>query len=73
MILEPDADNPIELRLLDVENALIMTDRSALSRDGIHYNTEQGSQWINDAFHRRQKVRTMVNPVARGSPAGSVR
>ena len=36
-------NNPGELRLLDLENI-------ALTRDGIHFNTQQGRHWINDVF-----------------------
>ena len=78
MIRNLTAENPNELRLMDVQNALRMVDHSALTRDGIHFNTQQGIEWINDPFQTRieeieAEVRTMVNPVARGSPAGRVR
>ena len=43
-------NNPGELRLLDLENMLRMTDHIALTRDGIHFNTQQGRHWINDVF-----------------------
>ena len=33
--------NPSELRLMDLENTLQMTDHLALTRDGIHFNTAQ--------------------------------
>ena len=42
--------NPGELRLLDLENMLRMIDHIALTRDGIHFNTQQGRHWINDVF-----------------------
>ena len=63
---------------MDVENTLRMVDHGALAMDGIHFNTQPGVQWINDAFQSRieeteAEVRTMVNPVTRGSPAGRVR
>ena len=45
--------NPGELRLMDLENTLRMTDHLALTRDGIHLNTLQGRRWINDAFQTR--------------------
>ena len=35
-------NNPGELRLLDLENMLRMIDHIALTRDGIHFNTQQG-------------------------------
>ena len=43
-------NNPGELRLLDRENMLRMIDHNALTRDGIHFNTQQGRHWINDVF-----------------------
>ena len=45
--------NPGELRLLDLENTLLMPDHLALTRDGIHFNTLQVRRWINDAFQTR--------------------
>ena len=42
--------NPGELRLLDLESMLRMIDHIALTRDGIHFNTQQGRHWINDVF-----------------------
>ena len=42
--------NPSELRLMDRENMLRMIDHRALTRDGIHFNTQQGRRWINDVF-----------------------
>ena len=42
--------NSGELRLLDLENMLRMIDHLALTRDGIHFNTQQGRRWINDVF-----------------------
>ena len=33
--------NPSELRLIDLENMLRMIDHLALTRDGIHFNTQQ--------------------------------
>ena len=41
--------NPGELRLMDLENMLRMIDHLALTRDGIHFNTQQGRRWINDS------------------------
>ena len=43
-------NNRGELRLLDLENMLRMIDHIALTRDGIHFNTQQGRHWINDVF-----------------------
>ena len=70
-------ENPSELRLMDVEDAMRVVDHGALTRDGIHFNTHPGIQWINDTFQTRieemeAELRTMVYPVARGSPAGRV-
>ena len=36
-------NNPSELRLMILENMLRMTDHLALTRDGIIFNTQQGS------------------------------
>ena len=78
MIRNLTAENPNELRLMDVERALRMVDHGALPRDCIHFNTQPGIHWINDAFQTKieemeAELRTMVNPVTRGSPAGRVR
>ena len=78
MIRDLTAENPNELRLMDVESALGMVDHSALTRDGIHFNTQSLIQRINNAFQSRieemdAELRTMINPVARGSSAGRVR
>ena len=43
-------NNPGQLRLLDLENILRMIDHIALTRNAIHFNTQQGRHWINDAF-----------------------
>ena len=40
MIRNLTAENPNELRLMDVESALRMVDHGALTRDGIHFNTQ---------------------------------
>ena len=45
--------NPCELRLMDLENTLRMTDHLALTRDGMHFNTLQRRRWTNDAFQTR--------------------
>ena len=42
--------NPGELRLLDLENTLRMIDHIALTRDGIHFNTQRGRHRMNDVF-----------------------
>ena len=43
-------NNPGELRLLDLENMLRLTDHIALTKDGVHFNTQRGRHWINDVF-----------------------
>ena len=43
-------NNPGELRLLDLENMLRMTDHIELTRDGVHFNSQRGRHWINDVF-----------------------
>ena len=55
--------NPAELRLMDLENMLRMIDHLALTRYGIHFNTQQGRRWINDVFQTQlrevdQELRT---------------
>ena len=63
MIRSLVVSNPSELRLMDLENMLRMTDHLALTRDGIHFNTHQGRRWINDVFQTQieemeQELRT---------------
>ena len=75
MVRNLTAENPSELRLMDVESALRMVDNGALTKDSLDFNTKPGIQWMSDAFQTRieeveTELRTMVNPVARGSPAG---
>ena len=50
-------NNPGELRLLDIENTLRMIDHVALTKDGIHFNTQRGRHWMNDIF--QTKLREM--------------
>ena len=69
--------NPSELRLMDLENMLRMIDHLALTRDGIHFNTQQGRRWINDVFQTQlreveQELRT-INSLARTSSTGGGR
>ena len=69
--------NPGELRLLDLENMLRMIDHLALTRDGIHFNTQQGRRWINDVFQTQlreveQELRT-TNSLAWTSLTGGGR
>ena len=42
MICNLVRSNPGELRLMDLEDTLRMTDQLALTRDGIHFNTLLG-------------------------------
>ena len=69
--------NPGELRLMDLENMLRMFDHLALTRDGIHFNTQQGRRWINDVFQTQlreveQELKT-TNSLARTSSTGGGR
>ena len=69
--------NPGELRLMDLENMLRMIDHLALTRDGIHFNTQQGRRWINDVFQTQlreveQELRT-TNSMAWTSSTGGGR
>ena len=55
--------NPSELRLKDLENILRLIDHLALTRDWIHFNTQQGRRWRNDDFQTQirkmeQELRT---------------
>ena len=45
--------NPSELRLMDLENTLRMTDYLPLTKDGIHFNTPQGRRCFNDVFQTK--------------------
>ena len=70
-------NNPIELRLMDLENMLRMIDHLALTRDGIHFNTQPGRRRINDVFQAQimevvQELRTN-NSLARTSSTGGSR
>ena len=56
-------NNPGELRLLDLENMLRMTDHIALTKDGVHFNTQRGRHWINDV------VQTQLREVEQESRA----
>ena len=69
--------NPSELRLLDLEITLRMTDHLALTRDGIHFNTLPGRRRINDVFQTQieemeQELRT-TDSLARTSSTGGGR
>ena len=77
MVRNLNRSNPGELRLMDLENTLRMTDHLAHTRDGIHFNTLQGRRWINDAFQTRVEemegeLRT-TDALARTSLTGRVR
>ena len=67
--------NPSELRLVDLENTLRMTDHLALIRDGIHFDTLQGRRWINGVFQTqietiKKELRT-TDSLARTSSTSS--
>ena len=69
--------NPNELRLMDLENMLRMIDHLALTRDGKHFNTQQGRRWINDVFQTQigemeQELRATIS-LARTSSTGGGR
>ena len=69
--------NPGELRLMDLENMLRMIDHLALTRDGIHFKTQQGRRWIKDVFQTQlleveQELRT-TNSLAWTSSTGGGR
>ena len=69
--------NPSELRLMDLESMLRMIAHLALTRDGIHFNTQQGRRWIDDVFQTQvgemeQEVRT-TDSLARTSSTGGSR
>ena len=69
--------NPDELRPMDLENMLRMIDHLTLTRDGIHFNTQQGRRWINDVFQTQlreveQELRT-TNSLAWTSSTGGGR
>ena len=62
---------------MDLENMLRMIDHLALTRDGIHFKTQQGRRWINDVFQTQlraveQELRT-TNSLARTSSTGGGR
>ena len=46
MVRKLIAEIPDELRVMDFENALQMVDHRALTRNGTHFNTQQGKHWI---------------------------
>ena len=69
--------NPSELRLMDLENMLRMIDHLTLTRDGIHFNTQQVRCWLNDVFQTQlgemeQELRT-TSSLARTSSTGGGR
>ena len=70
-------NNPGELRLLDLENMLRMIDHIALTRYGIHFNTQRGRHWVNDLFQTQlreveQELRA-TSCLARTSSTGGSR
>ena len=69
-------NNPGELRLLDLENMLRMVDHIALTRDGVHFNTQRGRHWINDVLQTQlreaeQESRATGSLARTSSPGGS--
>ena len=68
MIRNLVGNNPGELRLLDLENMLRMIDHIALTREGIHFNTQRGRHWVNDVF-QTQWSRSRGRPVLWLGPA----
>ena len=71
------AENPSELRLMEIENTLRMVDHHALARDGMLFNTQQGIQWINGAFQTKIKgleaeLQTIAIPATSGGPSGRI-
>ena len=65
-----------ELRLLDLENMLRMIDHIALTRDGIHFNTQRGRHWVNDVFQTQlreveQESRATISLARTSSTGGS--
>ena len=77
MICSLVRNNPGELRLLDLENMLRMIDHRALTRDGIHFNTQQGRHWINDVFQTQlrevEQESRATSSLARTSSTGGNR
>ena len=77
MIRNLVGNNPGELRLLDLENMLRKIDHIALTRDGIHFNTQRGRHWVNDVFqtHLRkvEQESKATNSLARTSSTGGSR
>ena len=77
MIRDLVRNNPGELRLLDLENTLRMIDHIALTRDGIHFNTQRGRHWVNDVFQtqlRQVEQESRANSsLARTSSTGGSR
>ena len=70
-------NNPGELRLLDLENMLRMIDHIALTRDGVHFNTQRGRHWINDVFQTQlreaEQESRATGSLARTSSTGGSR
>ena len=70
-------NNPCELRLLDLENMLRMIDNIALTRDGIHFNTQRGRHWVNDVFQTQlregEQESRATSSLARTSSTGGSR
>ena len=77
MIKNLTTGNLNELRLMDVDSTLRMSDNGSLKKNGIHFITQPGIQWKNDPFQTKveemeAELRKMVNSVTRGSADGRV-
>ena len=60
---------------MDLENMLRIIDHLAITRDGIHFNTQQGKRWINDVFQTQigemeQELRTTDSLALTSSTGG---
>ena len=77
MIRNLVGNNPGELRLLDLENMLRMIDHIALTRDGIHFNTQRGRHLVNDVFQTQlrevEQESRATSSLARTSSTGGSR
>ena len=62
--------NPNELRSMDVESTLRMVAHSALTKIRIHFDTQPGIQWIQDALQTRleEMAEDFVHGSSRSNP-----
>ena len=61
--------NPSELRLMDLENMLRMIDHLTLTRDCIHFNTQQGGRSVEQSRISSQTVSRRSDTSATATPA----